>query len=145
MWPYDLPIFRRAHRAVSPDGSVVAEIDPAHEVSMGNPTRGTLTLSTGLQLADCNPSFIWSDDSRYLAVPRYFFRFGLLRRQRLAVIDVVQRRVVLSRETAAYFQPESFTGGVLVVVKEPFRSAARSSWRVPKDLAAFELVRADRP
>ena len=37
-WPYNLPIFRRSHREVSPDGSVVAEIAQAFEVSMSNPT-----------------------------------------------------------------------------------------------------------
>ena len=95
-WPYNLPIFRRAHRAESPDRSAVAEIDPAYEVSMSNPTRGTLTLSTGLRLDSCNPSFVWSDDSRYLAVPWYFVRLGIFRRQRIAIVDVSSRRVFVS-------------------------------------------------
>jgi hypothetical protein len=64
-WPYNLPIFSRGHRAVSPDGTVVAEIAQAFEVSMSNPTVGTLRLSSGLQLDRCNPAFLWSDDSRY--------------------------------------------------------------------------------
>ena len=76
-WPYNLPIWRRAHRASSPDAQIVAEIDAAYEISMGNPTCGTLRLSTGLELERCNPSFIWSDDSRYLAVPRYFNRAAM--------------------------------------------------------------------
>jgi hypothetical protein len=137
-WPYGLPIFRRSHRAISPDGSIVAEVNPASEVSMSNPTVGTLVISTGLRLDQCNPSFLWSDDSRYLAVPRYFRRLGLFRRQRLAVVDLVQRRVVVSRRAAWYFQPESFCGGLLVVVQEPFRAAKRVSWRVPEELTAFK-------
>jgi hypothetical protein len=144
-WPYSLPIFRRKRRAASPDGTTVAEIDPAYEVSMSNPTSGTLTLSTGLRLDRCNPSFVWSDDSRYLAVPRYFQRLGLLRRQRLAVIDVVERRVVASPQIACYFQPESFSEGLLVATREPFRSAESVSWRVPEDLADFRLVRTAWP
>jgi len=71
---YNLPIWRSSHRATSPDGRHVAWIDPAYEVSMGNPTAGTFCLSTGLQLQRCNPSFLWSDDSRYIAVPRFFNR-----------------------------------------------------------------------
>ena len=108
---------------------------------MGNPTVGTLTLSTGLRLDRCNPSFMWSDDSRYLAVPRYFYRLGLFRRQRLAVIDLVQRRVVVSPQTTWYFQPESFSGGLLVAIKEPSRLPARQlSWRVPDELKAFNVL-----
>jgi hypothetical protein len=140
-WPYNLPIFRRAYRAVSPDGSTVAEINPAYEVSMSNPTIGVLTLSTGFQLDGCNPSFVWSDDSRYLAVPRYFHRLGLFRRQRLAIIDLVERRVVVSPQMAWYFQPESFSGGLLVATKEPARTPARRlSWRVPDELAVFNVL-----
>jgi hypothetical protein len=137
-WPYNLPIFRRAHRAESPDGTVVAEIDPAYEVSMSNPTRGTLTLSTGLRLDGCNPSFVWSNDSRYLAVPRYFVRLGLFRRQRMAIVDVSARRVFVSPETAFYFQPESFRGGVLIATREPTRKAAQVRWLIPDDLGRFQ-------
>ncbi|MFN3988399.1 MAG: hypothetical protein ACK4KV_23220 [Rhodocyclaceae bacterium] len=57
-WPYNQPIFRRSHRARSPDGHFTAVIDDAVEVSMSNPTSGLLVLSTGLQIARCNPSFI---------------------------------------------------------------------------------------
>jgi hypothetical protein len=140
--PYDLPIFRRAHTATAPDGSDVATIDPADEVSMSNPTMGTLRLSSGLELEGCNPSFIWSDDSRYLAVPMYFRRFGLFRRQRLAIVDAVGRRVLVSPEIACYFQPDSFTDGVLVVIKEPFGSATRVTWEIPAQLDEFEMIEA---
>ncbi len=141
-WPYNLPIWRRAHRASSPDAQIVAEIDAAYEISMGNPTCGTLRLSTGLELERCNPSFIWSDDSRYLAVPRYFDRLGVFRRQRMVIIDTRERRVVASTETAYYYQPESFLAGLLVATKEPFGSAKRVIWRVPEDMAGFKPVSA---
>ena len=121
---------------------MVAEIDPAYEISMGNPTCGTLRLSTGLELDRCNPSFIWSDDSRYLAVPRYFSRFGLFRRQRMVVIDTLDRRVVASPETAYYYQPESFSGGLLVATREPFRAARQVIWHVPEDMATFKPISA---
>lgn len=142
-WPYNLPIWRQAQRAISPDGRVVAEIESACEVSMGNPTSGTLRLSIGLRLDGCNPSFIWSDDSRYLAVPRYFHRLGLFRRQRMVVIDTLERSAVGSTEIACYYQPESFSAGRLVVTREPFRSAKRVTWRIPADLAGFKPVGAE--
>ena len=107
-FPYNLPIWRDKFQLDSPDGKWAAKISRAGEVSMGNPTVGTLQLSNGFALKQCNPSFIWSGDSRYLAVPRYFHRFGLFRRQRLIIIDVVDGCVVESKKTACYFQPESF-------------------------------------
>ena len=139
-WPYNLPIWRSAHRATSPDGRFVAEIDPAYEVSMGNPTYGTLRLSTGLKLENCNPSFLWSSDSRYLAVPQFFNRFGFFRRQWLLVINVQGRTVFASPDFTYYFQPESFSDGQLVVTKNPFRSAQQVVWSIPADLASFNRV-----
>ena len=139
-WPYNLPIWRGAHRAVSPDGRLVAEIDPAYEVSMGNPTYGTLRLSTGLKLERCNPSFLWSSDSRYLAVPQFFDRFGIFRRQRLLVIDARDQTVFASPDFTYYFQPESFSDGRLVVTKNPFKSAQQIAWAIPADLAKFGRV-----
>ena len=144
-WPYNMPIWRSAHRASSPSGLMDAEIASAYEVSMGNPTCGTLRLSTGLELERCNPSFIWSDDSRYLAVPQYFYRLGLFPRQRMVVIDTLEQRVVASRDTAYYYQPESFLVGLLVATKEPFRSADRISWHISEDMRGFKSVSAAWP
>lgn len=135
-WPYDLPIWRSQHRAESRHG-LVAEIADAREVSMGNPTRGTLRVAGLLELDACNPAFIWSNDGRYLAVPRYTYVLGLVRRQRLLVIDVDQRTIHRSRQGAWYFQPETFTDGILVATRNPSREAQKVAWRIPAELASF--------
>ena len=111
----------------------MACIDPAYEVSMGNPTSGTLCVSQGLHVLRCSPSFVWSDDSRFLAVPQYFNRLGFFVRQRLLVIAFDERRVQASRMIAWYFQPETFTGGILTVSVNPFRSKQRIQLEVPRD------------
>ncbi|MBI2070069.1 MAG: hypothetical protein HYT79_05645 [Elusimicrobia bacterium] len=139
-WPYNLPIFRSAHRSVSPDGRLWAEIDPAYEAGMSDPTYGTLRLSTGLQIERCNPSFLWSDDSRYLAVPQFFYRFMIFRRQRLLVIDVQSQAVFASPDFTYYFQPESFSDGRVVAIKNPFNSAQQAVWSIPTDLTRFSRV-----
>jgi hypothetical protein len=132
-WPYTLPIWRDFYRAVSPDGQRVAQIDPAREVSMGNPTFGLLCVTGGPHLDRCNPSFVWSDDSRYLAVPQFY---GFFNRQRLLIIAFAEKRVFASRETTWYFQPESFSGGQLIVTIEPFRRSARPvTFHIPSELA----------
>lgn len=133
-WPYNLPIWRRSFQASSPDGKLIARIDPAYEVSMGNPTSGMLCVSLGLHISRCNPSFVWSDDSKYLAVPQYFDRLGIFRRQRLVVIAMGERQAYASNATAWYFQPETFIVGTLVVAVNPHRSGRKLAFEVPTEL-----------
>jgi hypothetical protein len=114
--PYNTPPWRCSHTATSPNGAIVATIDQAFEHSMSNPTVGTLRTSDGLELPHCNPSFIWSDDSRYMAVPQWCRRFGIFRRQRLAIVDVVDRAVYLSAFTYWLLLPNKFDGGQLDVL-----------------------------
>jgi hypothetical protein len=115
-YPYDTPPWRSSHKEISPDGAVVAAIDQAFEHSMSNPTVGSLRTSDGLELTSCNPAFIWSDDSRFLAVPRWCRRFGLFRRQRLAIVDVVARVAYVSPFTYWLLLPKTFERGRLEVL-----------------------------
>jgi hypothetical protein len=131
-WPYTLPIWRRFHRAQSPDGQRLALIDPAHEVSMGNPTAGLLCVTGGPPLERCNPSFVWSDDSHYLAVPQFHGFFG---RQRLLIVAFEQKCVFVSNQREWYFQPESFSSGQLLVKINPFRSTREITFNIPSELS----------
>lgn len=140
-FPYNLPIWRDSFRLKSPDGKLIAEISSAAEVSMGNPTIGTLQLSNGFVLDRCNPSFIWSDDSRYLVVPHYFSRFGFFRRQRLVLIDTAECSVFESKKVACYFQPKSFSSGKLIVTVEPHSDATEFKWSLPEDLNQFDSLK----
>ena len=139
-FPYNLPIFRRSHRAESPNKKYIAEIDPAYEVSMGNPTYGTLKLSDGFSLPNCNPSFIWSDDSRYLAVPHYFTWYFLFRRQKMVIIDVEEHSVFASKEHTWYFQPKSFVGDKLVATMSPHYKPRDIKWHLPNDMHRFKRI-----
>ena len=122
----------------------MALIDPAYEVSMGNPTAGMLCISSGPHIERCNPSFLWSDDSRYLAVPQFF---GLLARQRLLIVAFEDKRVFASKEKAWFFQPESFSCGQLTVTVNPFRSTRVLTFNIPSELSArfTRLVRVPWP
>lgn len=139
-WPYSLPIFRRTFGATSPDGTLEAEISEAWEVSMGNPTIGALEVSDGLVLEDCNPSFLWSDDSRYLAVAQLSRRFGVFFAIRVLVVDTRSRNVFASPRFRAWLQPESFDSGRLVVCVNPWARAREARWEIPKDLVSFERL-----
>lgn len=115
---------------------------------MGNPTYGMLCVSGGPHVERCNPSFLWSDDSQYLAVPHFVRRFGLVTRQRLLIVALEKRRVFASLQIEAYFQPMSFSDGELVVAIDPFHRTRKrvARFRVPDDLGTrFERQHAAWP
>ena len=132
-WPYNLPIFRRSYCARSPDGHRMAQVNPALERGMSNPTSGTLCVTGGPHIEGCNPSFMWSDDSRYLAVPQFHGFFG---RQRILIVAFELKRIFASNQREWCFQPESFSQGQLVVKINPASKAARlTSFNIPSDLS----------
>jgi len=132
-WPYNLPIFRRSYCAQAPDGQRTAQVDPGIEKGMSNPTSGTLCVTGGPHIEGCNPSFIWSDDSRYLAVPQFHGFFG---RQRILIVAFELKRIFASNQRERYFQPESFSQGQLVVRINPASKSARLTiFKIPSDLS----------
>jgi len=139
-YPYDQPVWRSAHKAVSPDGGSVAEIARAVEHSMGNPTLGTLRLSSGLTLERCSPSFLWSADSRYLAVAQLDRVFGLFFAVRLLIVDTQDRSVLASRRFRTWLQPESFTDGLLQVTADLTSQPRELRWRIPAELGSFRRL-----
>lgn len=136
-FPYNLPIWRSAYTEVSPSGERKAEIAQAGEHSMGNPTLGLLRVSDGLALECCSPSFIWSDCSRYLAVPQLDNFWGIFFGIRLLVVDCERRLIWSSKRYRGWLQPASFRSGTLEAVLHPSRTAQRLSWQVPEGLSAF--------
>lgn len=129
------PPWRSRLRAESPDHRFVAEINPAHEMTMGGPTHGTLCVSAGLHLDHCSPVFVWSDDSRFLAVPRCIHGFWRGFRQHLLVVDVVDRWIYRSASLAPLLVPESFTNGRLTVIRNPHRRPTTLTWNIPQSLS----------
>ena len=99
---------------------------------MGNPTSGLLCVAGGPHMERCNPSFVWSEDSRYLAVPQFHGFFG---RQRLLIVVFEEKCVLASKERAGYFQPESFLGGQLIVTINPAGSARKMTFNIPSELS----------
>lgn len=95
---------------------------------MGNPRLGTLQLSDGLHLPQCNPSFLWSDCSRYLAVNQYHPLFSLFFMTRMVIVDSMERTFWFSRRTPYWLQPESFMGGRLVASRHFGRHASERHW-----------------
>ncbi|WP_146462586.1 hypothetical protein [Rubripirellula tenax] len=98
---------------------------------MSNPTVGTLKMTTGLEVPRCSPAFLWSDDSRYLAVPQWIRRLGLFLRQRLLIVDANAEKVFASRFTYWLIDPKNFCDGRLELA---ISSSSGINWMRPERL-----------
>jgi hypothetical protein len=101
-------------RVSSPDGSMSATLHEPGEIAMGAPTFGELRVSNGQFASGCNPSLVWSDDSRYLAVPQWFDR-----EQRLLILDTHSRKRAFAPDTYRVLELHSFDGGLVAGVDSP--------------------------
>ncbi|WP_415753787.1 hypothetical protein [Pseudomonas leptonychotis] len=99
----------------SPNGIFTASIVNANEIAMGAPTSGTLKLSTGFAFNNCNPSFVWSDDSKFIAVPVWQGN----RSQRLAIINVEDGKINYHETKFRVLELSSFIKGVVSGIDSP--------------------------
>jgi hypothetical protein len=102
-------------RLLSPDGQTIAEIDDAWEVGMGAPTSGELVLSNGMRHTSCNPSFVWSDCSRFLAVPQWTDK----RNQRLMIISLDRRQSRFIDGEFRVLELHDYSDGIVSGVDSP--------------------------
>jgi hypothetical protein len=68
----------------SPNGELTASYSDMREICMGGPLAGNLIISNGQTIHDCGSSFVWSDDSNFIAVPIW----GDRRSQRLGIFKI---------------------------------------------------------
>ena len=103
-------------RLVSPDGRRIARIDETDEIGMGSPTSGILEVTGCKPIFDCNPSLVWSVDSRFLAVPIWNYRD---RSQRLFIFWSEREAGRFAPGTYRVLELESFSDNVVRGVDSP--------------------------
>ena len=99
----------------SPDGQVTAVMDDGHEFGQGSPIIGTLVLSNGMTFEGCSPSVVWSDDSKFLAVPQWVRS----QRQRVLVISMENQSVGYTSPKFSLLELHSFSEGKIRGVDSP--------------------------
>jgi hypothetical protein len=107
-WDYSLNL-------TSPDGQITAVIDEASEFGQGSPTIGILELSNGLTFDNCSPSAVWSDDSKFLAVPQW----KATQQQRILVISTEQATFGYPAAIFSVLELHSFSGGKIKGIDSP--------------------------
>jgi len=103
---------------LSPDEKTRAVVDNLREYGMGSPTIGILKLSIGMSLDYCSPSIVWSDDSRYLAIPQ-LTKKGF---QQLLVIDVIRKKTGYIPTEYKVIELYTFSAGIIRGIDSPFTS-----------------------
>ena len=89
---------------------------------MGAPTSGTLVISDNFhggrihaRLESCSPSFVWSSDSRALAVPQW----TPSRQQRMSIVSVPSGTVRPVADEFRVLELHSFEQGMVRGVDSP--------------------------
>ncbi len=87
---------------------------------MSGPTYGKLFVGKDFRIENCSPTFTWSADSRYLAVPQWrgFWR----RRERILVLDVLEKKIYESRTKYILVILDGFENGEFLVTESPLRN-----------------------
>jgi tetratricopeptide (TPR) repeat protein len=129
-WFVISPFATRAEQS-SPDGMLTASVLGLQEIGMGGPTSGTLEISNGISVKNCNPSLLWSSDSRYLAVPQWTQTM----KQRLLIIYMADRSIHTAPGTYRILRLESFENGVVRGIDSPEYQPQPFEVRVDKVLA----------
>jgi hypothetical protein len=110
-------------RLSSRDGRFTAAFEYENEVCQGGPTYGRVVLSNGMTFDSCNPSFVWSNNSKYLAVPQWTH----YREQRLLVINAELRTSKLLPEVFQVLELHTFTDGMVEGIDSPVYRPKRVS------------------
>lgn len=106
-------------RLPSPDGRWTAAIDELHELAMSAPTRGTLRVGEQ-SIEDCNPSMVWSKDSRYLAVPKWIWQGRDGPKQRVIIVCPERGWIRYAPGTYVLVELERFAQGIVHGINSPF-------------------------
>ena len=113
------PWVDRAERQ-SPDGCHIAVYQNGMEVAMGAPTRGELRVTTPigdghLVADDAAASFVWSNDSRFLA----FSKWRSNMKQSLCVLQLADMTVDESPDEFIVLELRGFSDGKIEGVDSP--------------------------
>lgn len=109
----------------SPDMSKRATLIEPSEIAMGSPTCGELSVSNGQSASNCNPSIVWSENSRFLAVPQWFDR-----KQRLLLLDTDSRKRAFAPEWFSVLELHAFSNGIVTGIDSPLYQPRRIAFDV---------------
>ena len=99
----------------SPNQIHLASVTNANEIAMGAPTSGILSIDGKIISNSCNPSIMWSNDSKYLAFPEWT-RFN---DQKLVVYSVSSGELKRFPKNYRVLEIQQFIGRHIKAVDSP--------------------------
>jgi len=108
-------------RRLSSDGRYDATFNDANEIAMGGPSLGTLRVRDKkderliVEMPGVGASFVWSSDSRAIAVPHW----TKIKDQRLRIVRIPSGEFDESKDEYSVLQLESFDDYRLIGVDSP--------------------------
>ena len=90
---------------------------------MSGPTYGKLFGGDLFRIENCSPTFVWSSNSQFLAVPQW--RGIWRKRQQLLILDIEEKKVYTSRKKFRLLILNSFSDGILSLTESPLRKPQR--------------------
>lgn len=97
----------------SPDGQVVAIFTQLTEIAMGAPVGSPLTIGGREIEGHFSPSAIWSEDSKYLALPKWIWGGPHHRTQNFAIYCLRTKQLHVTEERFSVLLLESFNAGIV--------------------------------
>lgn len=118
---------------ISPDGSAKLEFGMVGEVAMGAPLSGECFLSTKSKKFKLDGMFggpaIWNENSEKAALPFWTQN----RFQKLAIIDLLNMKVLLSEKTFRVIQLNKFQNNVILGVDSPIYRTEKIKFNIKTD------------
>ena len=99
----------------SPDNLQVAQVKSTYEIAMGAPTSGILFVGDKVVSERCNPSIVWSSDSKYLAFPEW----TKSNNQKLMIYCVRSGKLKKLFKTYNVLKLEGYDDSIIVGVDSP--------------------------
>ncbi len=130
--PWNFP--NDAPGMTSPDGQYKVEYGPLYEIAMGGPLSGECRIlmpdQTSLNLPDVygGPP-VWEGGSHQLAIPLWMED----RTQRLAVVDVVQKKLTIFIATFSVLELIYFDKNIIVICDSPIHLSRKVVFDIEKE------------
>ena len=97
----------------SSDGQVVAIFTQLIEVAMGAPVGSPLTIGGREIEGHFSPSAIWSEDSKYFAVPKWVWGGPHHRSQNFAIYCMKKHKLHVTGERYSVLHLDGFSAGIV--------------------------------
>ena len=98
-----------SERLVSPDKNWNCALIKVTEINISSHLIADLSISNGMVFRSCGTSFVWSSDSKYLAIPQWTGKF----KHKLIIVDLQNKRACYAKGIYNVFAWTTFQDNII--------------------------------